>query len=40
MLNYKGLDYRTEWLTHPEIAPKLKDLSVNPPHWAAQHRKY
>ena len=30
-MNYKGLPYKTEWLTHPEIAPKLKDLSVSSP---------
>lgn len=27
-MNYKGIPYRTEWLTHPEIANKLKELSV------------
>lgn len=25
-LNYKGIPYRTEWLKHQEIAPKLKEL--------------
>lgn len=28
VLNYKGLPYTTEWLTHPEIESKLKTLSV------------
>ncbi|KAH0489441.1 hypothetical protein TgHK011_009870 [Trichoderma gracile] len=24
LLNYKGLDYKTEWLHYPDIAPRLK----------------
>ncbi|KAL6876827.1 hypothetical protein J3F83DRAFT_727218 [Trichoderma novae-zelandiae] len=24
LLNYKGLDYKTEWLNYPEIAPRLR----------------
>ncbi len=28
VLNYKNIPYRTEWLSHPEIAPKLKKLGV------------
>ena len=27
-LNYKNIDYKTEWLEYPDIAPTLKDLSV------------
>ena len=30
ILNYKGLDYRTEWLEYPEIEPKLKSLGGKP----------
>ena len=26
VLNYKDIPYRTEWLKHQEIAPKLKEL--------------
>jgi glutathione S-transferase len=29
-LNFKGLDYETEWLEYPDLAPKLKDLGVPP----------
>lgn len=29
-LNYKGIPYRTEWLKHQEIAPKLKELGIPP----------
>ncbi|KAK3985071.1 hypothetical protein QBC44DRAFT_335751 [Cladorrhinum sp. PSN332] len=25
ILHYKGLDYRTEWLEYPDIAPRLRD---------------
>ncbi|KAI1497628.1 putative glutathione S-transferase [Biscogniauxia marginata] len=25
LLNYKGLDYKTEWLQYPEIKPRFKD---------------
>jgi len=30
LLNYKGLNYRTEWLEYPEIAPRLRDQSACP----------
>ncbi|KAK5172856.1 uncharacterized protein LTR77_002976 [Saxophila tyrrhenica] len=30
VLNYKGIPYRTEWLSHPEIAPKLKATGIEP----------
>ncbi|KAK4166344.1 hypothetical protein QBC43DRAFT_257803 [Cladorrhinum sp. PSN259] len=35
ILHFKGLDYRTEWLEYPEIAPRLKD-HVEP--WPANPR--
>jgi len=25
-LNYKGVDYNTEWVEYPDIAPKFKEL--------------
>ncbi len=30
VLNYKQLPYRTEWVTHPEIAPKMESLGIPP----------
>lgn len=27
-LNFKGIDYKTEWLEYPDIAAKFKSLSV------------
>lgn len=46
LLNYKGLNYRTEWLEYPEIQPRLQGqyvffvslppvLSPSNSHWAA-----
>lgn len=29
VLNYKGIPYRTEWIEHPQITSKFKELSVN-----------
>ncbi|KAK5141931.1 hypothetical protein LTR04_002392, partial [Oleoguttula sp. CCFEE 6159] len=29
-LNYKKLDYKTEWLEYPDVAPTLKSLGVPP----------
>ena len=30
VLNYKGIPYRTEWMSHPEIQDKVKELGVQP----------
>jgi len=29
-LNYKGIDYKTEWLEYPDIAPTLKSFGLPP----------
>ncbi|KAF2233519.1 putative glutathione S-transferase [Viridothelium virens] len=29
-LNYKGINYKTEWLEYPEVAPKFKSLGLEP----------
>ncbi|KAI7166584.1 hypothetical protein KC352_g25784, partial [Hortaea werneckii] len=29
-LNFKGLNYRTEWIEYPDIAPKFKALGIPP----------
>lgn len=26
ILNYKGIDYKTEWVEFPDIEPKMKSL--------------
>jgi hypothetical protein len=28
VLNYKQIDYKTEWVEYPNLAPYLKSLSV------------
>ncbi|KAI5467466.1 hypothetical protein BGZ63DRAFT_345739 [Mariannaea sp. PMI_226] len=34
LLNFKGLDYKTEWLEYPEIKPRLEAHIPNPPNGA------
>ncbi|KAJ4987959.1 hypothetical protein SVAN01_06534 [Stagonosporopsis vannaccii] len=30
ILNYKGIDYRTEWVEFPDVEPKMKSLGLPP----------
>lgn len=30
VLNFKGLDYKTEWVEYPDVAPKFKELGIPP----------
>ncbi|OCL06103.1 hypothetical protein AOQ84DRAFT_390428 [Glonium stellatum] len=30
LLNYKGIDYKTEWLEYPDVAPTLKSFGLPP----------
>ncbi|KAH6614867.1 hypothetical protein C7974DRAFT_319901 [Boeremia exigua] len=30
VLNYKGIDYRTEWVEFPDVEPKMKSLGLAP----------
>ncbi|KAL2131219.1 hypothetical protein VTI74DRAFT_5396 [Chaetomium olivicolor] len=38
LLNYKGLDYRTEWVEYPDIKPRLE--AHVPPHDATYYTSY
>jgi glutathione S-transferase len=30
ILNYKGIDYQTEWVEYPDLAPKFKSFGIPP----------
>ncbi|KAG8624244.1 hypothetical protein KVT40_007311 [Elsinoe batatas] len=30
ILNFKGIDYKTEWVEYPDIAPKFKSFGIEP----------
>lgn len=32
VLNYKNIDYKTEWVEYPDLEPYFKSLCISPPH--------
>lgn len=37
VLNFKGLDYETQWVEYPDIAPLLRGLYVFFDHFTESH---
>ncbi|VDC02154.1 unnamed protein product [Peniophora sp. CBMAI 1063] len=41
LLNIKGIQYQTRWLSHPEIEPELKRIGASPTsHWMLKAETY